>query len=450
MKAKQIQILITDSYSRSFKLLTSFLEKQSISNMKFYMRMTAVVLCIIHVVPCYGSEDELERQKKIEAIAKQILEDFNESSDTLYEGFSLKEDILDLARANINFPTAEELYEALRTQRNLLSDVNSEGRENLLNKVLDSLMRILNFYEAQLEDITTDDASLSIKMLKEIDDKHGKVFQEKYPLNELIKKSCDVSNGNKESICYALADKWKNRSGKISASNMEYWKPPSVLQSYINRVDNETIARIGDEKEGLWGTVNAQCQDAILRRCEIPYVCERTLMDPTPRSQYLLTHQIFQRLIVENVDCPTSFVTDAEIYANMSAKLYMEAQFLDLMDVPINNRDLFSELGIGFGALMGYINFFREDWLHRILSWQSESDYGCFLRDPLTPIGLISSDMGFKRRATKKELDQGITQPKEKCLAHFTAVSLSIISVYYDYLMDLRSYQLKESGHSEL
>lgn len=185
-------------------------------------------------------------------------------------------------------------------------------------------------------------------IITDIDDKHGKVLQKTFPLEQWIEKSCNVGlvfDDSEGSFCHLLVRQWKNRSGRTSAANMEYWKPPSVLQNYINRVDDDTIAGIGDEKEGLWGKLNGQCQEAFVSRCEIPYICERTLLDPTPRSQYLLTHQIFQRLIVENADCPKSFVTDEEIYANMCTKSYMEAQFLDLMDVPINHRDLFAELG---------------------------------------------------------------------------------------------------------
>lgn len=85
-----------------------------------------------------------------------------------------------------------------------------------------------------------------------------------------------------------------------------------------------------------------------------------------------------------------------------------------------------------------------------MLSWQSKSDYGCFIKDPLSPVGLISTDMGFKRRATKKELEEGIEQPNEKCLPHLTAVTLTVIAVCYDYLMDSKSYHIKDGDHSEL
>lgn len=191
-------------------------------------------------------------------------------------------------------------------------------------------------------------------------------------MDHWIEESCNagrVYNNSEESFCHLLVRQWKNRSGGTSGANMDYWKPASYLQSYLNQVDDHTIETIGDEKEGLWGKVNGECQHAIVSRCEIPYICERTLLDPTPRSQYLLTHQIFQRLIVENAGCPKSFVTEEEIYANMCTKSYMEAQFLDLMDVPINHRDLFAELGkLNEDSLQNYIHklFLKFSWLLRI------------------------------------------------------------------------------------
>jgi len=140
---------------------------------------------------------------------------------------------------------------------------------------------------------------------------------------------------------------------------MEYWKPTIVLQNYLDMMDDNTIENIGNEKEGLWGKLNAQCQNALASRCEIPYICERTLLDPTPRSQYLLTHQLFQRILIDNADCPNlrSFVTEEDTYTKLCTKAYMEAQYLDLLDVPINQRDLFAELGEFFLLIICLFEF---------------------------------------------------------------------------------------------
>lgn len=113
------------------------------------------------------------------------------------------------------------------------------------------------------------------------------------------------------------------------------------------------------------------------------------------------------------------------------------------MIINIGN-DLRSKIPVGFCGYLGYTNFLRGDWLQRILSWQSESESGCFVEDPLTPVGLISTDMGFSRKATRKELEQGISQPNEKCLPHLTAVSLTAVTAFWDYLMDLKGHRINE------
>lgn len=167
-------------------------------------------------------------------------------------------------------------------------------------------------------------------------------------MEQWIQSNCDAAtafDSKEETFCMSLIRQWKNRSG--GKANIEYWKPAFVLQNHLNEIDDKTLDNIGDEKEGLWKQVNAGCQEAVVNRCEIPYICERTLLDPTPRSQYLLTHQLLQRLFIENSDCPNlrSFVTEEDTYNKLCSKAYMEAQYLDLLDVPITQRDLFSELG---------------------------------------------------------------------------------------------------------
>lgn len=193
-------------------------------------------------------------------------------------------------------------------------------------------------------------AKPNIRSISDVDNKHGKVLHKDFPLDQWIQSVCNaekVLHSSEESFCKSMISQWKNRSGGTSKANMEYWKPAHVLQNYFNEIDDFTLDNIGDEKEGLWGILNGECQEAVVSRCEIPYICERTLLDPIPRSQYLLTHQIFQRLLVDNSNCPNlrSFVTEENMYTKMCTKAYLEAQYLDLLDVPINQRDLFAELG---------------------------------------------------------------------------------------------------------
>lgn len=58
--------------------------------------------------------------------------------------------------------------------------------------------------------------------------------------------------------------------------------------------------------------------------------------------------------------------------------------------------------------------------------------------------------MSFKRKPTEKELNEGDSQPDEKCLPHLTAVALTAVTAYWDYLMDHKIFEMKMDGHLEL
>lgn len=169
-------------------------------------------------------------------------------------------------------------------------------------------------------------------------------------MDQWIQRNCDnsiASNPDDEKSYRSSIRQWKNRSGRKTSADMKYWKPASVLERYLGQIDDATIENIGTEREGLRSKLNIECHEAVVTRCEMPYRCERTLLDPTPRSQYLLTHQLIERLFIDNSDCPNlrQFVTTEETYEKFCVKAYMEAQFLDLLNVPILQRNLFAELG---------------------------------------------------------------------------------------------------------
>lgn len=185
-----------------------------------------------------------------------------------------------------------------------------------------------------------------------IDDKHGKHFQSQFSLDKYMERICD--SAKRESVdpqayahCTGLSRSWKNRSG--SKVNKGYWKERSIVQSALNQFENKTLEKVGTEKEEIWALLNIQCQHSLIIRCEIPSVCLKTLLDPIPGSQYQLTHQLLHRILIENADCPSaevkSFVTEEETHSRLCAKMYAEAKYLDILDVPVLHRDLFAELG---------------------------------------------------------------------------------------------------------
>jgi len=108
---------------------------------------------------------------------------------------------------------------------------------------------------------------------------------------------------------------------------------------------------IGNEKHADWeARIVHQCEMSLVNRCKVPYVCRTILLDRKPRSRYLLTHQLLYRVFIESMDCPVTkslvtMETDEEIYGNLCAKMLTEAEYLDGLNVPVDQRDLFAELG---------------------------------------------------------------------------------------------------------
>lgn len=128
---------------------------------------------------------------------------------------------------------------------------------------------------------------------------------------------------------------------------MAYWKDSNVLQKRINELDAKVIESVGKEQEEIWSALNIQCQTAVGSRCELPLACKLVFLDPIPRSQYLLTHQVLTRIFVDTVDCPSlkPFVSDDETYAKFCSKMYLEAKYLEILNMPVIQRDLFAEMG---------------------------------------------------------------------------------------------------------
>lgn len=151
------------------------------------------------------------------------------------------------------------------------------------------------------------------------------MLQKDFPLEDWINTVCSATgsgevNDEDANWCKTLVRQWKNSSG--NTTNLEYWKPVSKIQKYLDQSNEDALETLGAEPDVMWGTLNGECQSVLVSNCEIPYVCERTLLDPNPKSQYFLTHQIFQRILIQTVACPNlkSIVLKEETYDALCAK----------------------------------------------------------------------------------------------------------------------------------
>lgn len=94
---------------------------------------------------------------------------------------------------------------------------------------------------------------------------------------------------------------------------------------------------------------------------------------------------------------------------------------------------VFLKIAVFICGLVGYPNFFRSDWIEEIMSWQSTSDFGCFVNSDDTKY--TSSEIRLLRKPTAAEKLQNVV-PKEKCSTHFSSTALAALSVKLEWLHD--------------
>ncbi|ODM93890.1 hypothetical protein Ocin01_12793 [Orchesella cincta] len=287
-----------------------------------------------------------------------------------------------------------------------------------------SIESSLKFYQSHMDLLPpSSDDSLGLAFLKVVDDKHGGRFQASYPLSEWMVKFCNKTLEDEKESCMKITKGWTQHK-------THPWKSTKVLRGIEPKIE-----LVGTEKEYLWGKLNGECQSALIFKCEVPYLCNITLYDPVPKSMYFLTHQLLQRILTEQSNCESAKkLLNEEVNDQLCSKMYHEARLISKLDYPFILRDVFAEY-VGFCGYMGYPNFFREDWLKAILSWQSQSEYGCFTDNNYRG-EFITSDAPIVRRQTKDELRQCLSpdSKEELCLPHFTSVSFSALAVSWDYM----------------
>ncbi|CAL8136792.1 unnamed protein product [Orchesella dallaii] len=112
--------------------------------------------------------------------------------------------------------------------------------------------------------------------------------------------------------------------------------------------------------------------------------------------------------------------------------MYQEAELISEMGYPHILRDLFVE-HVAICGFLRYPNFFRQDWIDSMLSWQSESEYGCMVNDKGYQQNFWSKDAPIARRSSPEEKEKGLV-PDEMCLPHSTMFALAAYSLSWDYM----------------
>lgn len=157
--------------------------------------------------------------------------------------------------------------------------------------------------------------------------------------------------------------------------------------------------------------------------CRITRHCWK-LMTPPGYRYYSLSHQVFYLQIGQSYGCfHGEFLTVVDLLnAGFCANMLVEAESTAKANYPQDRRDLFMEQQALCGVL-GYIDFFRLEWLHEMLSWQW-LPRGCWGEEPATP-----SAGGSRRKREERQLADG-------CECHRTAVALGALVQYVRHLVE--------------
>ncbi|XP_071530863.1 uncharacterized protein [Panulirus ornatus] len=164
-------------------------------------------------------------------------------------------------------------------------------------------------------------------------------------------------------------------------------------------------------------------------RCSVSRVCWQRMTAPG-YSGYSLTHQGFIFIVgiqagcgpqLEQVLAATGVGKSLEGHLRkLCAAMLVEAVAIAQADFPENRRDLFMEQGAFCGHL-GYHDFFRREWVARVLSWQRH--LGCF-GDAHVYAGHHPHPLDSHPRVRREERAMG-----GRCLAHRSSVALGYLSI---------------------
>lgn len=182
----------------------------------------------------------------------------------------------------------------------------------------------------------------------------------------------------------------------------------------------------------LFGTGTSP--DSSTTPCRVSRKCWDLMTSPGYRS-YSLSHEVFYLQIGQLYGCFRGRMLPMleRLNAGFCANLYQEALEIAKANYPQNRRDFFMEIPALCG-MVGYRQFFRDDWLEKVLGWQwPRGCYGAAVRRPRHHKD--NSLDRFKRE--EKQLPDG-------CECHRTAVAIGALSQYVRYILEYLNLPVNE------
>ncbi|XP_071530862.1 UPF0764 protein C16orf89 homolog isoform X1 [Panulirus ornatus] len=328
-------------------------------------------------------------------------------------------------------------------------EVDTDALLRQVGRVVEACHRLLHYYTAHVTQMNFDAVvgtriaeahfRMVVRALEE-----GVVVA---GVQSLLQEAQDVSNVARLVIMEADPD-YPHRLGAILAAG--FWEAPLTPRSLNTTrlspphdprpvLSGEEQMEEGQSDEcleevlggGLEGAADGRRESAGRGggRCSVSRVCWQRMTAPG-YSGYSLTHQGFIFIVgiqagcgpqLEQVLAATGVGKSLEGHLRkLCAAMLVEAVAIAQADFPENRRDLFMEQGAFCGHL-GYHDFFRREWVARVLSWQRH--LGCF-GDAHVYAGHHPHPLDSHPRVRREERAMG-----GRCLAHRSSVALGYLSI---------------------
>ncbi|XP_068211068.1 UPF0764 protein C16orf89 homolog isoform X38 [Palaemon carinicauda] len=232
----------------------------------------------------------------------------------------------------------------------------------------------------------------------------------------------------------------------FNATENLYLDPHNVLNGVEQLVESQSDRCVSEAGRPDVGYEEAAWKgpDAIRGRCSLTKDCW-DLMTKLGYSGYSLTHQVFYVVIGLQAGCESQLerfawvtlrhgkrMTIEQTLEEICYSILGEANAIAEAGFPETRQDLFMEQGALCGVL-GYRDFFKKQWLTKVLSWQRPT--GCF-----GDFRLFSASRKHPSRVDKifhsgnNRVKREESPMESNCLAHRTAVALGYLSLYVRWL----------------
>ncbi|XP_064619387.1 UPF0764 protein C16orf89 homolog [Lineus longissimus] len=324
------------------------------------------------------------------------------------------------------------------------SDARPKSRKGkgVTEQVFRALQRAVKFFEDDYKDLNLDGLyGLRVAQGQLIDVVHGVTsgkldlpsdIKEKliYLITRMERISQSVISNLKDTVYY---DKFKyvvarpfsaDYNPARSVDNVDMDTSPLQIVDDIHNYNEEFGDKCFEE------LIGADIPGRETKKCTILPKCADYLLKGKDVFGYRLTHQLLFLIFGQMFKC-----TDNQEYlmrkpyeekiTNVCSKVFMEAMILlNMGAAETSYRDFFLE-EVATCGMLGFQDFFRRDWLKKILSWQTKK--GCFTNVPDDALKKKSSPM--RRLLVDKKMNGD-------CLSHESGLGASVLGTYLRHLLE--------------